>query len=186
MVSRWDLRRRVVRLAQGDGAGARLRVGGAAGYVVFGRTQRGDGAARGQHRPVLETGGEGGGGGGGRRQVDLSVGAKRSQGHGEGGGWEGAACCHGNLQLHHHLHPQRQKEGSEGSAWNNIDLETETTYRTFSTSRCSSWKRSADCDSLLPAIPALGVAAVSSVNPLLMDRTSWSSDWSSISVVTSS
>ena len=128
MVSGRDLRRRVVRLAQGDGAGARLRVGGAVGGdVVFGGTQRGDGAARGQHRPVLETGGEGGGGGGGggvRRQMGQSMVARRSQGHGERGGWEGTACCHGNLQLHHHLHPQRQKEEL---AWN-TDIETETIY----------------------------------------------------------
>lgn len=72
-------------VAQGDGAGARLRVGGAGGEVVFGGTQRGDGAARRQHRPVLKTGGEGGGsgGGGGRWQADLSMRAQRSQRHGE-------------------------------------------------------------------------------------------------------
>lgn len=41
-----------------------------------------------------------------------------------------------------------------------------TCNKTSCTSRCSSWKRSADCDSLLLAIAALGVAAVSSVNLL--------------------
>lgn len=56
-------------------------------------------------------------------------------------------------------------------------------FHFFSTSLCSSWKRSADCDSLLAAP---GVAEASSVTPLLIERTSWSSDWSSSSVATSS
>lgn len=113
MVSGWDLRRCVLLVAQRDGAGAGLRVAGAGREVVFGGTQRGNGAARRQHRPVLEAGGEGGGGGGrggGRRQANLSVGAQRSQRHRKWGGGERAAGCHGNLQLHHHLHSQRKTE----------------------------------------------------------------------------
>lgn len=64
VVSGWDLWRRVFRVTQGDGAGARLRVVGAGGEIVPRGTQRGDGAARRQHRAVLKAGGEGAGGGG--------------------------------------------------------------------------------------------------------------------------
>lgn len=76
MVSGGDLRRRVLLVAQGAGAGVRLWVGTAAGEVVFGKTQWGDGAARRQHWSLLKTGGNGRSGGrGGRRQADLSMGA---------------------------------------------------------------------------------------------------------------
>ena len=101
-----DLRRCVSLLSQDARARASLEAAAPAGQAGFGRAQWGDGAARGQHRLLLHTGGDGGGGAGGRRrrrQVDLAMRLRRSQSQREGRGREGAACCHRNLQLHHHL-----------------------------------------------------------------------------------